>query len=387
MRMLRWSGIGLAAVAGATACGGDDSSNADGGDVGSVMYETCPTECPSPPTCDEEAGEILTCCVCVARPGREAGRTQCGIMSEYCDETPIDPVNVTCLKPEGWPDPPPPVPPTVTVRGVVDVYGNGNPALGGDITVEFFTMQADGSPSADPVAATTATLAACNESLLPPILEDDLEAECCPGACKELMPDVHACSPISGDCRPLWFYEASDIPTSTPLIVRTSGNPVFWKDMYFYNTFFLEEDVEPGETYVHHRLKTLALEDWDAIPATAGDFSGIAPGMGAVAGEIHDCDNIKLYNATVGTQPEAVTDTYFNGIEEKPYPEAGRGSTNYDSIYAAMEIAPGPVRVTALALVAGEGIVNLGWFDARIIPGALTVVTIRGTRPTQVPVP
>ncbi|MDI7267621.1 MAG: hypothetical protein QME96_06475 [Myxococcota bacterium] len=379
--------IAIFAVSLAPACDGNGTATPDAGDaadVGSgVLYETCPVECPSPPRCERD--QIATCCVCVDRPTRNAGRTECGLMSEYCDEPPVDPVNVTCLKPEGWPEPPPDSPTLLDVRGIVDVYGTGNPEAGGNITVEFFSMNADQTPSAAPIASAVATLAACSDGLLPPIREDGLEAECCPGPCRELKPDVDACTPTSGDCRRLWFYQVSGIPSSTPVIARTSGNPVYWKALYFYNVFFFERELEPGGGYVHYRLKALSVDDWRAIPATAGDFDGIAEGMGGVAGEIRDCDNIKVYNAEVGVDARWTTFIYFNGEEEKPYPDMSRESTNVDALYAAMEMAPGPVRVTALAQVRDEGIVNLGWWDARIFPGALTVVTIRGTRPTQVP--
>ena len=371
------------------ACGDDSSPGNDAGDTADgtgngVLYETCPSTCAVPPVCTR--GQLQTCCVCVDPPTANAGRTECGQMSEYCDESPVDPVNVRCLTPEGFPSRPPPSPPTVTVRGVVDVYGSGNTTAGGDITVEFFRMNADGSPEATPIDTDVATLAACEVSLLPVPFESTEEADCCPGPCQELMPEATDCTSISGDCRQLWLYEVTDIPTSTPLILHTSGSPAFWKDLYYSNVFFFPEDVLPAG-YVFYRAKIISLDDWRSIPGAAGDFDGIAAGMGAVAGEIHDCDNVKLYNATVGVNPAPSTFAYFNGNEKKPYPNTARTSTNTDSLYAALELPPGPVRVSAIAQVDGVGLVNLGWWDARIFPDALTVVTIRGTRPTQVPEP
>jgi hypothetical protein len=310
-------------------------------------------------------------------------------MSEYCDDGDPDPVNVSCLYPEGamWPDPPPPSPPTVKVRGVVDVYGNGNTEAGGDITVELYRMAEDGSPDGSPLGTDTATLDACEDALLPAPFESGDEAACCPGPCQELLPDTTDCTPSSSDCRSLWLYEIDAVPTYTPLILHTSGNPAFWKDLYYSNVFYFPSDVVEGGDYVFYRAKTLSVDDWRAIPASAGDFDGIAPGMGAVAGEIHDCDNVKVYNARVGVNPEAGTFTYFNGVEEKPYPDTLRTSTNSDGLYAALEVPPGAVRVTAIARVDGLGLVNLGWWDARVFPDGLTVVTIRGTRPTQVSAP
>jgi hypothetical protein len=374
-----------------TDTGDADAADTPDGSTPSALYETCPAECASTPTCARD--EILTCCACVKPPAAAdtLGRTPCGVMSDYCDEAPPDPVNVACLKPDGWPDPPPDSPPTVTIRGVVDVYGSGNTAAGGDITVEFYRMAADGTPDGSPIGTYSATLAACRDDLLPVVREDGDEAACCPGPCQELLPDADGCTPTSGDCRALWYYEIADVPTYAPLILHTSGDPTLglWKDMYYSNVFFFPEDVEDGADYVFYRAKTLSVDDWRAIPATAGDFDGIARGQGAVAGEIHDCDNVKLYNATVGVNPvtRSTTFTYFNGVEAKPYPDTLRTTTNSDGLYAALEIPPGSVRVTAVGRVAGEGLVNLGWWDAHVFPDALTVVTIRGTRPTQVPAP
>ncbi|MBI5499208.1 MAG: hypothetical protein HY907_03125 [Deltaproteobacteria bacterium] len=376
----------LACLACATACGNDDTSlPADGGDSetagNGVLYETCPTTCATTPTCTGD--QILSCCTCIEPPVNDAQRTPCGQMSDYCDEAPPDPVNVACLMESGWPEPPPVDPPTVTVRGVVDVYGNGNTSAGGDITVEFYRMAADGSTDGAAIGTDLATLAACDESLLPAVFESGDEATCCPGACQELLPDTSDCTPESGDCRQLWLYEVAGIPTSTPLILHTSGDRLFWKDLYYSNVFFFPEEEEPGG-YVYYRAKTLSVDDWRGIPASAGDFDGIAPGQGAVAGEIHDCDNVKLVSAMVGVNPAPGILVYFNGVEEKPYPNTMRRSTNIDSLYAALEIPPGQVRVSALAQVEGVGLVNLGWWDAQVIADALTVVTIRGTRPTQV---
>jgi hypothetical protein len=382
--------VALLLVAFAGACADDTAAPpADGGDSDAdgsgngVLYETCPTTCTTTPTCP--AGQILTCCTCIEPPTANAGRTPCGQMSEYCDEAPPNPINVACLTPDGFPDPPPVDPPTVTVRGVVDVYGSGNTVAGGPITVEFYRMATDGSPDGAPIATDTATLARCLDSLLPVPFESGDEATCCPGPCQELMDDATTCTLTSGDCRPLWLYEVTGIPTSTPLILRTSGTADFWKDLYYSNVFFFSEDQEP-EGYVFYRAKILSLDDWRGIPMAAGVW--ISPGMGAVAGEIHDCDNVKLWGARAGVTPAPATDIiYFNGVEKKPYPDRTRLSTNTDALYAALEVPAGPVRVSALAQVDGVGLVNLGWWDAHVFVDALTVVTIRGTRPTQVPTP
>jgi hypothetical protein len=170
-------------------------------------------------------------------------------------------------------------------------------------------------------------------------------------------------------------------------VVKTSGSSATWKDMYSYNIWLFDYEID-ADSRVYYKSRCLSLDDWRNIPVAAGDVTGVAPGKGAVAGEIHDCGDVRLYYATVAVYPRAETFTYFNGVEEKLYPELGRTDygTNLDGLYAAIELDAGQtVWVTALARVAGEGYVSLGWQVAQTWPDSLTSVSLRGTRPNQVP--
>jgi len=367
--------FGLGAPACALAGCGDssgpstDAATDEGADSVQVKYETC-APCPSPPTC--RSGEVLSCCACVKKPGSDAARTSCSDMSDYCGTGGID---VSCLKPGGYPAAGEVR--RVTARGVVDVYATGPGSAG--VTVAFYEEGADGALG-DLVGTTVSTDdCAAHEADLPAPHEVGDEAEFCPGVCRELLPDTE-------DCRTLAYYSVDNVPTGTPLIVKTSGSSATWKDMYSYNIWFFAGEVQDGKVF--YRARCLSLDDWRNIPVAAGDTSGIAPGKGGVAGEIHDCGDVRVYYATVATNPVAMTFTYFNGVEEKLYPDLSRASygTNLDGLYAAMEIdGDRAVTVTALAQVPGEGLVSLGWRTVRTFPDALTAVTLKGTRPDQVP--
>jgi hypothetical protein len=368
--------LAAAALFGAAGCGDGgngpaDTETDDGAETegSAIKYETCPP-CAEPPSC--RSGEVRSCCTCLKLPIEDAARTSCTDMSDYCGSGPVD---IACLKPEGYPTPG--TPQTVDVHGVVDVYATGPNS--DDVTVEIYRENDDGTLGELLGSNTSTPDCAAHEAELPVPHEVGDEATFCAGACLEKKPDTE-------DCRDLGYYTLSGIPTNTALVVKTSGNELTWKDMYSFNIWFFDGDVEGGKVF--YKARSLSLDDWRNIPVAAGDVGGVAVGKSAVAGEIHDCGDVRIYYATVGTNPRAGTLTYFNGVEDKLYPELGRSSygTNKDGLYAAIEMDAGQtVWVTAVASIPGEGYVSLGWATAQTFPDSLTSVTLRGTRPNQVP--
>jgi len=355
-------------------CNGDngatDAGTDDGAEGVTILYETCPP-CENPPSC--RSGEVLTCCTCIKLPLENALRTSCSDMSDFCGSGSVD---ISCFRPGGYP--PTDLPPQyVTLHGIVDVYATGPDS--NDITIEVYTVNEDSTLGT--LLGSTLSTADCaaHESQLPAHHEIGDELTFCPGICREKKPDTE-------DCRDLAYYSINGIPTNTPLVVKTTGSAGTWKDMIQYNIWFFDDAIQDGKVF--HKARCLSLDDWRNIPVAAGDVGGVAPGKSAVAGEIHDCGDIRVYYVTVGTNPRAATFTYFNGVEEKLYPELGRGDygTNLDSLYAAVEMDAGQtVWVTAVAQIPGEGYVSLGWGKARTFPDSLTSVTLKGMRPDQVP--
>ncbi len=351
------------------ACG-NGGGQSDASAEAIVRYETC-SPCPQPPRC--LSGEVMTCCTCVKLPQGEAGRTSCTDMNDYCGDGAPD---ISCLKPGGYPATAEPK--MVSLHGVVDVYATGPDSTG--VTIEVYEEGPDATLGSLVARATSEDTCPLHEAELPPPHEVGDELTYCPGLCVERNADTT-------DCRRLAYYETdATVPTNKPLIVKTSGSAGTWKEMYSYNVWFFDNEVRSGKVF--YKARILSTDDWRLIPVSAGDASGIAPGKSAVAGEIHDCGDVRLFFATVGTNPLSGMLTYFNGKEEKLYPDRGRVDygTNLDGLYAAIEIdADRLVWVTALATISGEGLVNLGWRRARTFPDALTSVTLKGTRPDQVP--
>ncbi len=193
--------------------------------------------------------------------------------------------------------------------------------------------------------------------------------------------------------RDLGFYAIPNVPTETPLIVKTYGASDFWRDLYTYNFQVLDEEVEgsaaagdpcadaPAGPRAEYRARTLSRSDYNSIPLTAG-ISGITSGNGALAGEVHDCTDVRVENASVGVYPIPRVLAYFNDNPSNPLPDISRTGTSLLGLYAALDLPPGPADVSAVGLVGGQ-LVSLGWYHARVFPNSVTAVTLRGLRPSQ----
>ena len=379
----------FASMLAASGCGDDGSSGSDagggGGDGGGedlVAYDeafsgTCGT------TLSCSTVEIQTACTCVDRPlvddvfatnqtGCSELPTEAGIPrtpeDDFCDpDEASGPPDIGCMMPGSYREAGDPM--MVTLYGVADVFGNGGDADA--ITVEVYTEGADGQLG-DLIGSSTSDVASdCAEE------EDEIDNDMVIGT------------------RQLGFYAIADVPTETPLIIKTSGNPDFWKDLYTYNIYIFNDEVEtaapPGDacgstpTGARHeyRARVLSRSDYNSIPLTAGVPAGITGGNGALAGEIHDCSDTRLEFAQVGVSPDPVTLVYFNDNPSNPLPQMGRTEgTSRLGLYAALDLPPGPVDVTAVGRV-DDQIVSLGWYRARIFPDSVTSVTLKGLRPHQ----
>jgi hypothetical protein len=174
-------------------------------------------------------------------------------------------------------------------------------------------------------------------------------------------------------------YIYAGVPTEKELVIRTSGQN--WAEFYDYNIFIPNADIVNNEW--KHDLRALAAEDYNAI-AQAAIGGPITSGNGAIAGEVHDCGDVRLQNAIVDIdQPKKIL-SYFTSNEAHPLPDLGATGTSTLGIYSALDVAPGPVTVAAIGLSGGK-VTALGHYRARVFPNAVTIVTFRGVEPFQVP--
>jgi hypothetical protein len=110
----------------------------------------------------------------------------------------------------------------------------------------------------------------------------------------------------------------------------------------------------------------------------------VTSGHGAVAGEVHDCQNLRVVNAVVDVDAQKFITTYFGDDEDDPLPDLNAKSTSTLGLYAALDIVPGPVAVSAAGVVDGE-LVGVGFLRVWVYPDAVTSATFRGMLGYQVP--
>lgn len=347
-----------------------------------MFDETFEGTCAAPPTC--ASGQTMTACTCLYEPKADdafaTNRVGCDELDtmttprtpqdDYCEPggggtTP----NIACMMPGMYRTRGTPMP--ITLYGVVDVFGNGPDAA--MITVEVYRANDDG------------TLGELVGSSAP----SDPAHPC---ATEEV--EYRAGDPAG--MRSLGYYEIAGVPTETPLILKQSGPSDTWTDLYTYNFEISNAEVAaspamdpmcataPAAPRFRYKARILAAADYDSIPLTAGLIGGVPPGNGAIAGEIHDCDDVRLEFAQIGVSPAPTTLTYFSSDPDNPLPDIGRltDGTSRLGLYAGLDLPPGPVDVAAAARVGGQ-IVSLGWFRAQVFPDAVSVVTLRGLRPEQ----
>jgi hypothetical protein len=174
-------------------------------------------------------------------------------------------------------------------------------------------------------------------------------------------------------------YIYGNVPTEKELVVKTSGPN--WSDLYDYNIYIPTAEVVNGEW--KRNLRALAADDYNAIAQSA--IGGpISAGNGALAGEVHDCGDVRLENAVVAIDRPKKILTYFSSNEADPIPKLDATGTSILGLYAALDVAPGPVTVAAVGKVSGK-VTTLGHYRARVFPNSVSIVTFRGVEPFQVP--
>ena len=260
------------------------------------------------------------------------------------------PPDLSCFQPAGYPKAG--TSKKVTMSGVAKIFSHGCSSNG--LSIEVHTVKPDGSVDAS--------------TLVGSAVSTD------PSSC------MTGVAVSSSDCGTLYEckYSYPNVPTETELVILTQG--ALWAPLYEYNDYIPDAEVMNG-TWTHD-VRALASDDYSLIPMAAIG-SSVMTGYGVIAGEVHDGGNVRLTNATVGVNALNEGLTYFDSDEANPLPDLSAMSTSDLSLYAAFDLAPGPVSVGALGLVGGK-VTTVGYFPAYVYPNAVTVVTFQGVRPFQV---
>ncbi|MFO0553255.1 MAG: hypothetical protein U0271_33020 [Polyangiaceae bacterium] len=354
---MKVAGFG-AAVVFAIACGDSSSTTQNQGGGGAAG---CPDNL-APATnsefCADNPGTIdctlvtsdkyQVCGVPLKEPPADLARAT--NVTEFAGSGPPD---VACFQSGNYPDPPG-TSSDVTVTGFARIFSSGCDSH--DLKITFYRVQADGQLG-DPVGTAVTTDATCVN------VGESSTADNC-------------------DMRWECAYTYEGVPTETELAIRTENGAgvSLWSPLIQYNVYIPNSEVTAGSW--DHDVRALAEPDYSVIPQTAIGHP-IAPGNGAVAGEVHDCGDVRLENAVADIdQPKAIT-TYFSSNEDNPLPDQSAKGSSVLGLYAALDVPPGPVTVAAGGYVNGE-FVALGQHRIWVYADAVSTVTFKGLQPYQV---
>jgi hypothetical protein len=346
-----------------------------------------------------------------------ATRTPCGDVSEYCDKTATAAPNLGCLANPNTN--PAPGPTQVTLTGFVHVFSSGPDS--NNVTVQVFdaTTLAGGADPAGLMAVGTqvvkldsSTQRACDndgtKGCSLPLMTGCMLPTCNDGLGGR-SDDHKYCrdNGSGGECsdRLRWEsrYSIANVPTNKQLVVRVTGPngsaDATWATTVAFNVYLSTGDaacVSKSDTdcldnsgaIPRYQLNVSALSEADYvnIPTISGLSGGITAGQGAMAGEVHDCDNVRVGNVQVATTPGADRFTYFNGNPIKTLPDPSRAGVGTDrlGLFAALNEKPGKVTVEAAgATSAGGALTSFGKFDAFVYANTTSIVNVNGGKGTR----
>ena len=342
-----------------------------------------------------------------------AVRTPCGDVTEYCDKTATPTPNLACLT---APAPMRPATPAkVTLTGFVHVFSSGPDSS--STTVQVFDA-ATVMNGADPAGAqaigtqvTTldpATQRACDVDggrgcSLP--LAGGCQLPTCNDGLNGNRDDHKYCrdNGAGGECsgRLRWEsrYFIDGVPTNTQLVIRVTGPSgsadSTWATTVAFNVLLSTADracsnksdsdcldlSDAARPRYQLNVSALSEADYVNIPTISGLAGGIRAGQGAIAGEVHDCDNVRVAYVQVATTPSADRFTYFNGNPVTTLPDASRAGFGTDrlGLFSALNVQPGPVVVeTAGAMSAGGPLTSFGSVSAFVYANTVSIVNVNG---------
>ena len=347
-----------------------------GNDGGSTSVGTEPADddfCKANATCTTSK-PVNACGTCVQAPTQDLAR---GTNLHYFSSN--DPtVDLGCLA----------APPsqgtsqTVTMTGYVKLFSSGNDSQGVKVEVYKEGPNHDGALG-DLVGSFTTS---SSDTADPP---------------QTPLPTWSTKCPADG-CK-LRTYFVANVPTETPLVIKTSDATQSgqWQDLYDYNVYLSNGAVvttspvpstgidgfPTSGSFAAYDASCVAATDVNTVASAAGGLT-VKQGDGVLAGEVHDCGDVRVSGATVET--DASHDGplfYFNTNESDPTPDQSRGpqglGTSNLGLFGALNLATGtPIHVSAVGKSGGQTVL-LGYYTVQVFPGAVTALSFRGRRPWQ----
>jgi hypothetical protein len=153
-------------------------------------------------------------------------------------------------------------------------------------------------------------------------------------------------------------FSIDNVPTNTIFAYKTSGRESRWRDAWEYGLYTRADLVVDGSMRID--TNAVSASTWQTIPPAVGFAGGIDDLNGAVAGAIRDCGveggraPWNVVHATAGFSFISAQTrlAYFNGNPNNRLPAGGRIDSNIDGLFAAINLPPGPNRVSSMACTA-----------------------------------
>jgi len=201
------------------------------------------------------------------------------------------------------------------------------------------------------------------------------------------------------DACAFYGYTITGVPTETPLVIETSdGGPGLWANLYDYNIYFSDAvdcasaptgaPCVSSATTTSYDVTAVVPADISTAATLAGGFT-LNPTQGVIAGEVHDCGDVRIAGANVDLdKPYVGPLIYFDANETQPTPDEDIGQadegTSLLGLFGALDLATGaPIRVSAIGNVSGKDTL-LGTAIVQAYPGpSVTAITLRGRGPYQ----
>ena len=314
------------------------------------------------------------CGACVGTPADTLKRST--DTKEYNGSGPPDLgclTNPASVKPLG-------VPKTVTLRGYVKIFANGPDSK--NVKIEVFKEKLDGSKPTGQLGDAVGAAAFSVDKLADGT-----------GTKQETVVKSG-----TAQTRTLYPYELAGVPTETPLIIKTSSKTSVdadgWFPLYDFNVVVRNDDATCATADLGACFSSDGVYRYFARALGNDDYASIlraayarAPegGKSAIAGEVHDCADVRLSNATVGIGPNPGLGLFYLSEEEdNPLPEASRHQTGRLGLYAAGGLQPGTYTVGAAGKGPDGALTALGSYPVQTFPDSVSVFTFRGLRPWQV---
>lgn len=314
--------------------------------------ESCTVSPTAQPATCKAPRTVSACCTWVAPPKNNVARGT-GLHRYSTDDATV---NLGCL------DTPPVAGESkvITLTGNVRLFSSGGDSK--DVKIEIFEENADGS-----LGAAVGTPVVTTDSDEGVKIEDFLE-KCPDGGCK------------------LRKYTYANVPTEKRLIVKTSdaGAGSTWAALYDYGIYFFTSEVLTDNT-INYEPSVVAATDINTVASAAGGFSPNQD-KGMLAGEVHDCADIRLSGATVDIDAAHEGDMfYFGDNETNPLPDRTRSNegTSKLGLFGTLNVTTGvPIRISAIGNYNGQTVL-LGTHTVQTFKGAVTALRLRGRRPWQ----